>query len=504
MEGFLAASLEVMSPGTILYLVGGTLLGVILGAIPGVTGAMGIALLLPLTFYMTVNNALTMMVSMYVGAIAGGLVTAILLRIPGEPSSIVTTFDGNPMARKGQPGRALGYAVGASLFGGLVSWVALVSLTYPLSEIAVRLRPFDILALVLMALVLIAALGQGSIVKGLISGLLGILVSMPGTDPSTGTLLLTLGIHDLDDGFSTLAVLIGAYAVAQVLSDLIEVERKVETVKTTAGSMWISLRDWKAQWWNLIRSSVIGTWVGIMPGIGATVGSLVAYTVAKTSSKTPEKFGTGHPDGIVASECGNNATVGGALVPLIAMGIPGSVTDVFLLAALVIHGLQPGPLLFNEHPEIVYVIFAACLISHFVLFIIMTAGIRYLIKLMTVPVWYLFPIILLFCVIGSFADNNRVFDVYVMLAFAIIGFCMEKTGFSLGAFVIGFVLGPITEKSLRAGLTLSDGSYLDIFMHPISAICVVLSVGMFIWSLRSQHRLNQLAARGVAQTESAA
>lgn len=259
--------------------------------------------------------------------------------------------------------------------------------------------------------------------------------------------------------------------------------------------MWISLREWKGQWWNLIRSSLIGTWVGIMPGIGATVGSLVAYTVAKTSSKTPELFGTGHPDGIVASECGNNATVGGALVPLIAMGIPGSVTDVFLLAALVIHGLQPGPLLFTQHPEIVYVIFAACLISHFVLFIIMTAGIRFLIRLMTVPVWYLFPIILLFCVIGSFADNNRVFDVFIMLAFAVVGFGMEKAGFSLGAFVIGFVLGPITEKSLRAGLTLSDGSYLDLFLHPVSGICMALSAAMFIWSLRSQHRLNKLATQ---------
>jgi putative tricarboxylic transport membrane protein len=318
---------------------------------------------------------------------------------------------------------------------------------------------------------------------------------MPGTDPSAGNLRLTFGIHDLDAGFSTLAVLIGAYAVAQVMSDLIEVERKVETVETTMGSMWITMAEWKEQWWNLIRSSVIGTWVGIMPGIGATVGSLVAYTVAKTSSSTPEKFGTGHPAGIVASECGNNATVGGALVPLIAMGIPGSVTDVFLLAALVIHGLQPGPLLFNQHPEIVYVIFAACLISHFVLFVIMTAGIRWLIKLMTVPVWYLFPIILLFCLIGAFADNNRVFDVFIMLAFAVFGFAMEKTGFSLGAFVIGFVLGPITEKSLRAGLTLSDGSYLDLFMHPISGTCMLLSAGMFVWSLRSQHRINKLASR---------
>ncbi|MCC6471073.1 MAG: tripartite tricarboxylate transporter permease [Alphaproteobacteria bacterium] len=501
MQGMLDASLAVLLPNTIFFLVGGTVLGVILGAIPGVTGAMGIALMLPLSFYMTVNNALTMMVSMYVGAIAGGLVTAILLRIPGEPSSIVTTFDGNPMARKGQPGRALGYAVGAALFGGLVSWAALVTLTYPLSEIAAQLRPFDILSLVLMALVLIAALGQGSVIKGLVAGLLGILVSMPGTDPSTGALRLTFGFHDLDAGFSTLAVLIGAYAVAQVLSDIIDVERKMEMVEATAGRMWIPLKEWKAQSWNLIRSSLIGTWVGIMPGIGATVGSLVSYSVAKTMSKTPEKFGTGHAEGIVASECGNNATVGGALIPMIAMGIPGSVTDVFLLAALIIHGLQPGPMLFTNHPEVVYIIFAACLISHFVLFLIMTAGIRYLAKLTTVPTWYLFPIILLFCVIGAFAENNRVFDVFVMLGFAVAGFAMEKTGFSLGGFVIGFILGPITEKSLRAGLTLSDGSYLDIFMHPVSAICVVLAAIMFVWSLRSQHRLNRRIEQTVYETD---
>jgi putative tricarboxylic transport membrane protein len=498
MEGMIHASIAVMLPNTIYFLVGGTVLGVILGAIPGVTGAMGIALMLPMTFYMTVNNALTMMVSIYVGAIAGGLVTAILLRIPGEPSSIVTTFDGYPMARKGQPGRALGYAVGAALFGGLVSWVALVALTYPLSEVAAQLRPFDILSLVLMALVLIAALGRGSVIKGLIAGLLGILVSMPGTDPSTGALRLTFGFHDLDAGFSTLAVLIGAYAVAQVLSDLIEVDRKVERVQATAGSMWITLREWWEQRWNLIRSSLIGTWVGIMPGIGATVGSLVSYTVAKTLSKTPEKFGTGHHEGIVASECGNNSTVGGSLIPLIAMGIPGGVTDVFLLAALIIHGLQPGPMLFTNHPEVVYIIFAACLISHFVLFVVMTAGIRYLAKLTTVPVWYLFPVILLFCVIGSFAENNRVFDVFVMLGFAVAGFAMEKTGFSLGAFVIGFVLGPITERSLRAGLTLSDGSYLDIFMHPVSAICVVLAAAMFVWSLHAQHRMNKRAEQTVS------
>ena len=502
MSGFLDAMITMFTPVTFAFLVGGTFLGIVLGAIPGVTGAMGIALLLPLTFYMSVTNALTMMIAMYVGGITGGLVTAILLRIPGEPSSIVTTFDGFPMARKGQAGRALGLAVGASVFGGLFSWVALVTLTYPLSEIAVRLRPFDILGLVMMALVLIAALGQGSVLKGLIAGFLGILVSMPGTDPSAGNLRLTFGVHAMDAGFATLAVLVGSYALAQVFNDTIDIGRKLEVVQSSGNQMWIKLSEWRQQLFNMTRSSLIGVWVGILPGVGATVGSLISYTAARSSSKTPEEFGEGSTDGIVASEAGNNATVGGSLIPLIAMGIPGGVTDVFLLAALIIHGLQPGPLLFNDHPEVVYVIFAACLLAHFAMFAMMTFGIRYVIKLMTVPAWCLFPIILAFCVIGAFGDNNRVFDIWVMLAFGVIGFAMERTGFALGPFVIGFVLGPITEKSLRAGLTLSDGSYLDIFMHPVSAICMALSAVIFVWSLASHHRLNaKLAAHGDREGE---
>ena len=494
MFGFFDAALSILSFDTLPFLVGGVLLGVILGSIPGLTGAMGIALLLPATYYMSAEHALTLLVSIYVSAFAGGTVTAILLRIPGEPASIVTTFDGYPMAQKGEPGRALGYAVGASIFGGVFSWMILVTMTYPLSEIAVRFRPFDILSLVLMALVLIAALGTGSVIKGLIAGLLGILVSMPGVDTSTGQVRLTLGFHELDAGFSTLSVLIGAYAVSRVLSDVMEIDRKIGTASSPTKGIWISFAEWKEQGWNLLRSAFVGSWIGILPGLGGTIGSLVSYTVAKTFSKTPEKFGTGHPAGIVASECGNNATVGGALVPLIAMGIPGSVIDVFLLAALVIHGLQPGPLLFNEHPEIVHTIFAACLLANVVLFFTMSFGISTLVKVLVVPLKYLFPIILMFCVTGSFADNNRAFDVFIMLAFGLIGLMFDKNGFPLGAFVIGFVLGPIAERNLRAGLTLSDGSYLDIMMHPLSATCLIISAVMFVWSLRSQHRLNKKLA----------
>lgn len=491
MQGFFDASLAVFSPGTFSFLVAGVLVGIILGAIPGITGTMGIALLLPMTFYMSVNNALTLMVAIYVSSFVGGLVTAVMLRIPGEPASIVTTFDGYPMAKRGEPGRALGLGIGSSIIGGLFSWVVLVTLTYPLSEIAVKFRPFDILSLVMMALVLIAAMGQGSAIKGLISGLLGILVSMPGVDPSSGDIRLTFGNHELDGGFTTLAVLTGTFAVSVCLSDLMEIEQKIETVGRLNQRMWVSLREWKAQGWNLLRSATIGTWIGILPGLGAVVGSILSYTVAKTMSKTPEKFGTGHAEGIVASDCGSSSTVGGALVPLIALGIPGSVTDVFLLAALMIHGLQPGPLLFNEHPEIAHIIFASCLFAHLVTLAIMVYGIQVIIKLITIPYRFLYPIILICCALGAFADNNRVFDVFVMLAFAVIGFVLEKNGFPLGAFIIGYVLGPTAERNLRAGLTLSDGSYLDIFMHPVSATCMILSVLTFVWALRSQYRLNR-------------
>jgi len=502
MQGFLDALFNVVSLETLPFVVGGVLLGIVFGGIPGLTGAMGIALLLPATYYMSMQNSLALLVSMYVAAFCGGLITATLLRIPGEPASIVTTFDGYPMAQKGEPGRALGYGIGASVFGGLVAWFILVSLTYPLSEIAVRFRPFDILSLVLMALVLIAALGKGSVIKGLIAGLLGILMSMPGTDPSSGLVRLTLGFHDLDAGFSTLSVLIGAYALSRVLTDVAEIERKIGKMESPTSGIWIGLSDWWAQKWNLLRSSLVACWIGILPGLGSTTGSIVSYTVAKTTSRTPEKFGTGFPDGIVASESGNSATVGGALVPLIAMGIPGSVIDVFLLAALLIQGLQPGPLLFNENPHVAYTIFAVYLVATFTVLFVMIFGIRVLVKILVIPARYLFPIILLFCITGAFADNNRVFDVFVMLAFGLVGLVLDKNGFGLGAFVIGFVLGPVAERNLRAGLTLSDGSYLDIFMHPVSATCVTIAAATFVWSLWSQHRLNHQAAKAETDAES--
>lgn len=465
----------------LFYIFLGTALGIIFGAIPGLTGAMLIALSLPLTFYMDTINALVMLISMYVGAISGGLITATLFRMPGTPASVMTTFDGYPMARAGNPGRALGLGIGASFFAGIVSWIFLVLLTEPLSDIAVRFGPFEYFTLVLMALVLIASVSKGEFLVGLLSGFLGMLVAMPGYDQSTGGLRLTFGFHELDAGLSLLPVLIGVFAVSQIIADIVEIDRKAERIDVRGQRALMSLRDLGRQFINLVRSSLIGTWVGILPGIGAVIGSVLAYSTAKNLSKTPEKFGTGFEDGIVASEAANNATVGGALVPLIALGIPGSVIDAILLGALIIHSLQPGPMLFVSNPDLVYAMMMAFLIANIFMFLVMTGAVKYIAMMMYAPKTYLLPIILLFCIVGAFALNNRMFDVVVVLSFGVIGYAMERSGIPLGPFVIGLVLAPIAETALRSGLMASDGSFWPLVTRPISCTFLVVSILLFLW-----------------------
>ena len=466
----------------------GTVLGITVGAIPGLTGAMLIALTLPFTFYMAPVDGITLLVAMYVGAISGGLITATLLRMPGAPAAFMTTFDGYPMARAGKPGRALGLGITASFVGGLVSWVFLATLSEPLADFAVRFGPFEYFSLVLMALVLIASVTEGAMIKGLLSGMLGMLVAMPGVDPSAGDLRLTYGFHQMDAGLDLLPVLIGVFAIGQVISDVIKIEERVVAVKMDREGIFLSVADWYRHSINLLRSSLIGTWIGILPGVGANIGSIVAYTGAKTFSKTPEKFGTGSEEGIIASEAANNATVGGALVPLIAMGIPGSVIDAILLGALLVHSIQPGPLLFVNNPDVVYAVIATALVANVVMFVVMLGAVGYLAKLRNVPRAFLMPTIVVFCVVGSYALSNRMFDVWVMLFFGVVGYFLERAKVPLGPFVIGLVLEPIAEESLRSGLMLSGGSYAPLIERPISAGFMVVAVIMLIWPIWRHYR----------------
>jgi putative tricarboxylic transport membrane protein len=483
LDGLLGALGLLLTPWPFFLTLLGTALGITVGAIPGLTGAMLIALTLPLTFYMQPVHAVILLVSMYVGAISGGLITATLLRMPGTPASVMTTFDGYPMARAGRPGRALGLGIGASFVGGLISWIALLLLAKPLSIIATRFGPFEYFTLILMAMVLIASVSQGSLVKGLISGFFGMLVSMPGVDPSTGAPRLTWDYYMLNSGLKLLPVLIGVFAVSQIIADIVDLNRKTERVEMSGRGIVMSLRDWKEQAFNLIRSSVIGTWVGILPGVGASIGSVLAYTTAKNMSKTPQKFGRGSEEGIVASEAANNATVGGALIPLIAMGIPGSVIDAILIGALMIHSIQPGPTLFLTNADVVWAMIAACLVSNILMFVLMTGTVGYVSRLMYVPRTMLLPVIMVFCVVGTYALDNTMFDVWVMLGFGVLGFMLERAKIPLGPFVIGFVLAPLAEAKLRSGLMMTAGSLEPMFTRPLPVLFLLIALGLLVWSL---------------------
>ncbi len=485
---------QILSTHALLMLLLGTGLGIVVGAIPGLTGAMLIALTLPLTFYMTPFNAVVLLVSMYVGAISGGLITATLMRMPGTPAAVMTTFDGYPMARSGRPGRALGLGITASFVGGLIAWVVLLTITQPLSILATRFGPFEYFSLIMMAMVLIASVSEGSLVKGLISGLLGMLISMPGVDPASGMPRLTFDWYVLNGGLQLLPVLIGTFAVSQIIADALDIGKVSQNSKVDSRGVLMSLADLRRHALNMIRSSFIGTWIGILPGIGASIGSVVAYTAAKNMSKTPEEFGKGSEEGIIASEAANNATVGGALIPLIAMGIPGSVIDAILIGALTIHSIQPGPTLFLTNADIVWGIIATCLLANIVMWLMMTSSVRYIAKLIYLPRSYVLPVVIVFCVVGSYALNNTLFDIWVMLGFGVIGFLLERAKIPLGPFVIGFVLAPLGEEKLRSGLMMTAGDITPMFTRPFSLAFTLAAVVLLVWPLYNDWRRRRATA----------
>ncbi|MBP7494180.1 MAG: tripartite tricarboxylate transporter permease [Spirochaetales bacterium] len=496
MQEILAGFYHLFAPLPMFYVIIGVTLGIIVGAIPGLTGSMLIALTLPLTFYMNSLHAMDLLVSMYVGSISGGLITAILLRIPGTPSSIVTTFDGYPMAQQGKAGRALMLGIVSSFIGGLVSWFILILAAPPLSRFALKFGPFEIFSLVLSALVLIAGLGgEGSFFRSLLAGFLGILIACPGLDPVTSTPRLTFGMSEMIGGFGLLPVLIGMFGISQIISDITNIEAKAEKIPFTFRGLFLSFTDLKNNMGNFLRSSLIGTWVGFLPGIGGNIGSIIAYSAAKNSSKNPEKFGTGCDEGIVASETANNATIGGAFIPFLTLGIPGSIITAILMGALILHDITPGPLLFKEDPELVYGIMAVVFTANVIMFIIMLFACYGMAKLVDVPKSLMIPAILVFCVIGTFALNNRFFDVWVMFGFGLFGFVLEKLKVPLGPLIIGLVLSPFAEVNLRSGLMSSGGSLLPLVTRPISLFFVILSALTLVWTMHRSFIAPYLARR---------
>mgnify|MGYP003627663199 CR=1 FL=1 len=483
---FLAPLLQALAPVTLLYITIGVFLGITIGAIPGLTGSMLIALSLPFTFTMEAVNAIAMLIAMYVGAVSGSLITAVLMRMPGTAASVMTTFDGYPMTQSGKAGRAIGLGIAASFIGGIISWVFLIALAEPLSRIAVRFTEFDFFSMIVMALLLLVVLSKGNMIKGLIAGLLGILIALPGLDPIGGNYRFTYGIPELRDGFKLLPVLVGLFAGNQILSEIIKPGKgRVQSgISQSLHGMFMSLSDLRRHGVNLVRSSVIGTWIGILPGVGANIGSAFAYSVAKSFSSEPEKYGHGSEEGVIASESANNATVGGALVPLIALGIPGSVVDAILIGGLVIHGLQPGPGLYRSNPEFVQTILASVLIANVIMLGLMYLITPWIARIAAVPTKLLLPGILVLSVVGSFALANSWYDVLVMLGFSVVGFGMERRNYPLAPLVIGLVLAPLAETSFRNATMYTDGDILPLIFTPIPVACMILTAIMWYFMFR--------------------
>ena len=496
----LEAFLHLLTPTPFLVLFVGVFLGIIVGALPGLTGGMTMALVLPFTYYMQNTNAVILLIGIFVGGVSGGLITATLMRIPGEPSAVMTTLDGYPLAKRGQPGRAVGLGVAASLVGGGFSWIALVLLSPPLARIGLMFGPWETFALIVMALVLIASLSRGSMLKGLMAACLGMLVAMPGVDESSGQLRLNFGFHALDAGLNLLPVIVGVFALSQILVDMVDVELRIDSVEASVRGVFIRLRDYVVHGVNMVRSSLIGVAIGIMPGVGATVSSIVAYTVEKNLSKEPEKFGTGHEPGIIASEAANNACTGGTLIPIISLGIPGGLADAVLLSALMIHNLQPGPLLMVNSPHVVYAIMASHLVAHVLMFVIMTFGVVLFAKMMYVHRGYIFPFILVAYIVGALAVNNRSFEIWVMLGFGLVGFFLEWAKVPLATFAIGLVLAPMAEGQLRSGLMASAGSIAPLYERPLALTFMLVALFMLFWPFAADRWRARRSAGGSAST----
>jgi putative tricarboxylic transport membrane protein len=487
-EYLVSAIVGILTPQNMIIMAMGTIFGIIGGATPGISGAMTMALFLPMSYGMTPVGALAMMLSLYIGAMSGGLISAILLKIPGTPASVATTFDGSPMAEKGQAGKALGIGILYSFIGGMLSIALLILVAPALAKVTLQFSYFEYFAVGIFALIILSAVGTASVIKSFIGLTIGIFLSFVGRGTVSPHPRFTMGLKRLDGGFDILIIMIGFYAVAQILDEGSlggkAEAAKGEVIEFKIRGFGVSLREFKDQIGNCLWSAAIGAGIGILPGIGGGVSCLAAYGASKRRSKHPERYGTGIIDGVVASEAANNATVGGALIPLLTLGIPGDNSTAILLAAFIIHGITPGPLLFVNHGVVAYSVFVAAIIAHIMMILIEYFGIRVFIKILLVKRWILLPIVSILCIVGAFTVNNRLFDIWCMIGFGVFGFVLGKLKFSLATVILGRILGPVIEENFSRGMQRTQGDFLKFFSSPIAVVFFILSAVIIALSVR--------------------
>lgn len=484
---------------TIVAMFIGVVGGIIIGALPGLSSTMAVALLVPVTFSMEPVAGLVMLTAIYTSATYGGSLSAILIHTPGTPASAATALDGYQLTKQGKAAKAIGIATISSMIGGFISGLALLFLAPPLAKISLMFSAPEYFLLAIFGLTIIGSLSAGSMLKGLASGVIGLLIGTIGIDIITGYPRYTFGSVSLESGVSLIPALIGLFSLSQVL---IMLEQKVfsrqESIKEQLlGKVLPTIEEFKRIFATILRSSGLGVLVGILPGAGGDVGSWIGYNEAKRFSKRKEEFGKGSIEGLAGSETANNAVTGGALIPLMTLGIPGSSTTAVLLGGLMIQGLVPGNELFSTNAHYSYAIIIGFIIANILMGIVGLLGAKYFIKVLNVPQNILIPIIIIFCVVGSYAINHNVFDIWVMLIFGIMGYLLRKSGFSTAPVILGMILGPIAEKSLGQAIVMAQGNFFSYLLsRPISVIFMILIVLAIISPLV----LNAIKRKRVAES----
>ena len=482
-----------IQPVNLLFCFMGVLFGTLIGVLPGI-GPMGaIALLLPSTFYISPVSALIMLAGIYYGAMYGGSTTSILVNIPGESASVVTCIDGHEMAKNGRAGPALGIAAFGSFIAGTLSLFLLIFLAHLLAKSALKFGPPEYFSLMFLGLTILVYLANGPIIKALIMAALGLILGIVGTDLISGRARFTFGITELNDGIGVIPIIMGLFGISEVLMN---VEKKIrrEMPKTKIRGLLPDLEDWKKSIGPIFRGSILGFFLGILPGGGAMVSSFASYALEKKVSKHPERFGKGAIEGVAGPESANNAATEGAFVPLLTLGIPSNPVMALMLGALIIHGLQPGPLLMKDQPQLFWGTIMSMYVGNAMLLILNLPLIGLWVQVLRVPYPILFPLIFLFCLIGVYSVNNSIIEIWFMILFGVFGYLMKKFEYEMPPLVLALILGPMFENALRQSLILFEGNPLIFLTRPISVSFLILSFLILIttlipWVKRKKHLL---------------
>lgn len=489
-----------LQPTILLYAFIGCVIGTLVGVLPGVGPLAGISLLLPATFGLDTTAAIVLLAGIYYGAMYGGSTTSILMRIPGEAASVVTCIDGYAMARNGRAGAALGISAFGSYIAGTLSVVALMFFAPPLARFALRFGPPEYSALLILGLLILGYMGSGSMIKSLAMGVLGLLLGMIGIDPMSGFFRFSYGLVELGDGIGVVPVAVGLFGISEILTTAGQ-ETPPEVQKPRLRDLLPSREEWRASFGPIGRGSVVGFLIGLIPGSAHIISTFVSYALERKISKHPERFGQGAIEGVAGPESANNAAACGAFVPMLALGVPSGPVPAVMMAAMMIHGVSPGPLLIQQQPELFWGFIASMYVGNVVLLILNLPLVGLFVNLLRIPYRILYPSILLFCVLGVYAVNNSVLDIWIMTVMGLLGYLLRKFDFETAPIVLGLVLAPMLEMSLRQSLAMSRGNYLIFIERPIAGTMLLAAFALLVLGLKPLLRrgLDWRARLGLAE-----